>query len=515
MEAISPQRIPPDSMNVGAAPPRVLLHPGQLPSCPVTERMRPSPDLPVIIQGGMGVGVSNWRLARAVASCGQLGVVSGTGLDTVLVRRLHDGDPGGHLRRALEASPLPGLAERVLDRYLRPEGAPGEEPYPVLPMYRQGVDPARDGLTVLANFVEVHLARAGHDGPVGLNLLTKIQLPNLASLYGAMLAGVDYVLMGAGIPREIPGILDRLARHEPVELTLDVEGLPRGEREVARLAPRRILEAEAAELKRPAFLPIVSSDSLARMLERKATGRIDGFVVEGPSAGGHNAPPRGGGTTDARGEPVYGERDRADLERVAELGIPFWVAGGQGDPRRLREARAAGAQGVQVGTLFAYALESGLIDAHKREVLEASREGALEVRTEARASPTGFPFKTVQLDDTLSSPDVYEARERRCDLGYLRSAYRDASGRVAWRCPAEPAGTWVRKGGAPAETEGRRCLCNALMANVGLGQVAEDGRREPPLFTAGDEIREMDRFLAGRASYEARDVIRYLLDEGP
>ena len=30
-------------------------------------------------------------------------------------------------------------------------------------------------------------------------------------LYGAMLAGVDYVLMGAGIPRTIPGILDSLA----------------------------------------------------------------------------------------------------------------------------------------------------------------------------------------------------------------------------------------------------------------------------------------------------------------
>ena len=32
---------------------------------------------PVIIQGGMGVGVSGWRLARAVAERGHLGVVSG------------------------------------------------------------------------------------------------------------------------------------------------------------------------------------------------------------------------------------------------------------------------------------------------------------------------------------------------------------------------------------------------------------------------------------------------------
>jgi nitronate monooxygenase len=36
---------------------------------------------PIIIQGGMGIGVSHWPLARAVSSHGQLGVVSGTALD--------------------------------------------------------------------------------------------------------------------------------------------------------------------------------------------------------------------------------------------------------------------------------------------------------------------------------------------------------------------------------------------------------------------------------------------------
>ena len=46
--------------------------------------------IPPIIQGGMGVGISDWRLARAVSLRGQLGVVSGTALDTVMVRRLQD-----------------------------------------------------------------------------------------------------------------------------------------------------------------------------------------------------------------------------------------------------------------------------------------------------------------------------------------------------------------------------------------------------------------------------------------
>jgi NAD(P)H-dependent flavin oxidoreductase YrpB (nitropropane dioxygenase family) len=473
--------------------------------------------LPSIIQGGMGVAVSNWRLARAVSSYGQLGVVSGTGLDTVFVRRLHDGDVGGHLRRAMERFPLPGVAETALARYFRPEGSDEAEPYPLLPMYKQVVSAARHQLTVLANFVEVHLAREGHDGPVGLNLLTKVQLPNLGSLYGAMLAGVDYVLMGAGIPREIPGVLDRLARHQPVEATLDVLGLPNGERETMCFDPgamRAARDVPLADLERPAFLPIVASNSLATVLARKATGRVDGFVIEGPTAGGHNAPPRGERTLNARGEPLYGERDVVDLAKIADLGLPFWIAGGAGHPHRLREARAAGAAGVQVGTLFAYCRESGLTEEHKRRVAEAALNGGVEVLTDDRASPTGFPFKVIQLADTLASDDAYQRRERCCDLGYLRTPYRNAAGRIAYRCAAEPVDAFLKKGGEPEEIEGRKCLCNALMANIGAGQLRTDGASEPALYTGGDDVSLLGGFLAGRTSYSATDVIDHLLAEG-
>jgi nitronate monooxygenase len=466
---------------------------------------------PTIIQGGMGIGVSNWRLARAVSLQGHLGVVSGTCIDSLLVRRLQDGDAGGHLRRAIEAFPLPDVGAGVLSRYFLPDGRPDGASYKLISMWRQKVTAAQEQLAMLGAFAEVHLAKEGHDGEVGINLLTKVQMPNLATLYGAMLAGVDYVLMGAGIPREIPGVLDAFADHRPATIRFDVEGLSRGESEELRFDPARHWgDAAPPPVERPRFLPIIASNSLARMLTKKATGRIDGFVVEGPTAGGHNAPPRGELRTNDRGEPVYGERDEVDLGEMVELGLPFWLAGGAGSPEALADALAGGAAGIQVGTLFAYADESGIDPDLKREVLEKVRAGDLEMRTDLRASPTGFPFKVVQLEGTNASREVYQRRERICDLGYLRTAYKRDDGRIGYRCASEPVDTYRKKGGALEDTKGRKCLCNGLMADIGHGQV-RDGVRELPLLTSGDDLVRLDRFLSGRESYSAADVLDYLL----
>ncbi|MDQ3555740.1 MAG: nitronate monooxygenase [Gemmatimonadota bacterium] len=471
---------------------------------------------PMIIQGGMGVGVSDWVLAKAVSMRGQLGVVSGTALDSVFVRRLQDGDIGGHVRRALDHFPIPEVSADIMKRYFLPEGRPDGMPYKPLPMYKQVMGKVRQQLTLAANFVEVYLAKEGHDGPVGINLLTKVQMPNLDSLYGAMLAGVDYVLMGAGIPKEIPGALDRFARGEPASIKLDVEGLARGEAEYLHFDPALHWGGDAPELKRPFFLPIIASNSLATMLARKANGRVDGFIIEGPTAGGHNAPPRGEIQLNERGEPVYGERDVVDLGKVGELGLPFWVAGGTGAPEKLLEVLEAGGTGVQVGTLFAYSEESGLRPEHKQRVVGLAHSGeALDVLTDFRASPTGFPFKVVQLGGSISEERVYERRERVCDLGYLRTAYKSENGRVGYRCPAEPVDTYVKKGGDVGETVGRKCLCNALMADIGYGQLRDDGEVEKPLLTSGDDLKSIRRFLGDRVRYTAGDVIDYLLGSAP
>jgi NAD(P)H-dependent flavin oxidoreductase YrpB (nitropropane dioxygenase family) len=455
----------------------------------------------------MGVAVSNWRLARAVASLGQLGVVSGTALDTVFVRRLQDGDAGGHLRRAMAHFPIPAVADAVLRRYFRPEGTPADVPYKTLPMYKRVVSEARQQVTMLANFVEVWLAKEGHTGRVGINLLTKVQMPNLASLYGAMLAGVDYVLMGAGIPREIPAVLDAFAEHQPASLRLDVEGDAAGVTEHLTFDPRDHW-SPSDRLARPAFLAIVSASSLATTLARKASGRVDGFVIEGWTAGGHNAPPRGELRLNEDGEPLYGERDVVDLTKIRELGLPFWLAGGMGSAHGLQEALDAGAAGIQVGTLFAYARESGFSDEVKMRVIDAARSGRLRVRTDPRASPTGFPFKLVDIEGADWQSDT---RSRVCDLGYLRVAYRTPAGTLGYRCAAEPIDTYIAKGGAESDTHGRRCLCNGLLASLGQGQHRPDGGDERPLVTSGDDLVHLGAFLDTKTSYSASDVVSYLL----
>jgi nitronate monooxygenase len=441
-----------------------------------------------------------------------LGVVSGTALDEVFARRLQDGDPGGNMRRGLDAFPFKKMAERVWTKYFVPGGKAPDGPYQRFPMHTCDGPPERRELCIVANFVEIALAREGHENPVGVNYLEKVQIPHLPSLYGAMLAGAAYVLMGAGIPLRIPGVLDCLAQHQPASYPVHVAGGEKAGDFAITFTPRDYMETDLPPLTRPTFLAIVASNTLATTMLKKANGRVDGLVVEGPTAGGHNAPPRGKGPLSEGGEPVYGERDVVDLAKLKELGVPFWLAGGYGTPERLHEALAAGAAGVQVGTPFALCTESALREDYKRSILASIVSGEARVFTDPLASPTGFPFKTVTLEGTLAKAAVYSARPRLCDLGYLREPYRLASGAIGYRCAAEPVDTYIAKGGDAGKTIGRMCLCNALLANIGLSQVQSDSHVEPGLVTCGNSLDDLAGFLPnGDHSYSAANVIGWLL----
>ncbi len=70
----------------------------------------------------------------------------------------------------------------------------GTEPLPILEMGQSQLD-----LFIVSNFAEAYLAQEGRDALIGINFMEKIQLPLLPSLFGALLAGVDFILTEAGI----------------------------------------------------------------------------------------------------------------------------------------------------------------------------------------------------------------------------------------------------------------------------------------------------------------------------
>lgn len=470
--------------------------------------------LPKIIQGGMGVAVSNWKLANAVAKNNQLGVVSGTGIDTVFIRRLQDGDKEGDVRRALSHFHDQDIVNTLLNDFFIEGGKAINVPYKRLPLHRVDLSAYQQQVLAVAAYVEVFLAKENHQGVVGINLLEKVQIPNLATIYGAMLANVDYVLMGAGIPREIPGALDLFSLNKSASLKIDVI---KSTKEVRVTFDPEIVFPKLEkdhQLNRPKFLAIISSYTLASHLAKKATGYVDGFIIEGPLAGGHNAPPRGPMTLNEIGSPIYTEKDEADLVAIATIGRPFWLAGSFGTPSKLQMALAQGAAGIQVGTAFAFCEESGFTSEIKKEVIKKwGREDLpkVEVFTDPLASPTGFPFKVAPMVNTLSEQSQFESRPRICDIGYLRELVMEENGDLTYRCPAEPVNEFTKKGGELSKTLGRKCLCNALMSAAGVPQVQKNNFVEPILVTAGDDLINLYKIIHPlKESYSAKDVIHFL-----
>jgi nitronate monooxygenase len=429
---------------------------------------------------------------------GQLGVVSGTALDTIMIRRLQDGDADGAMRRALAAFPYPNIAKRILKEWFVEGGKAPDASYRLKPLPEVEMNREDEELLIVANFAEVYLAKEGHSGLVGLNLLEKIQLPTLPSLFGAMLAGIDVIIMGGGIPLSIPGVLDAMADLRPVELKLNVLGADRSHEHKIEFHPGTHISAAQEPLKRPCFFPVVSTETLAKTMARKANGQVDGFIIEHYSAGGHNAPPRRDG--------AYSERDVCSIDKVAALSLPFWVAGGCASPERLKEMQALGAQGVQVGSAFACSEESGITTEIKLEIIEQYKKGELNVITDFRASPTDYPFKRVEVEANAGVDAC-----RACDLGYLRHIYEKEDGALAYRCPAAPRKGYLAKGGKPEDCEGRQCLCNGLLATIGIGQLRR-GRQVQPLVTLGEDLSFIDSVaLCESGMPSVQGLVEYLL----
>ena len=467
-----------------------------------------------ILVGGMGADISSVRLVSAAANHPSKrisGTLSGTALADIYARRLQLGDPGGEIRKAFDAfgRVVPSLAgdiDRLYAAYHIPGGKAPTALFRGLSM--GGLTPPRDVqiLTVAATFAHVWRAKQAAPGrPVGINFLRKIERPLLHGLYGAALAEADWVVVGAGDPSDLPGWLDRLARHETAELLPRVATVPAGTHKIV-FDPKELVGGKLPPLRRPSFFAIISSHEQAVALASSAKTRPDGFVVEGPLAGGHSAPPQKK-VRDKRGYYVYGPEDEADIPTIAALGLPFWTAGGCGFPEKLATPDAPRRR-RQVGTLFARAAESGMVAEVRRRVLKLIWQQKLEVVTDVRASPSTFPFKVALVPDTIGDPSVYAERPRLCNVGHLRG-WRPRGEATAGLCPASHPELFKKMGGAAWRLEGAMCLCNGLLATCGVGQPCEKA-----LVTLGDitHVRELQQRLH-RMEYSALEAAAFLLGE--
>lgn len=477
---------------------------------------------PEIILGGMGVAISNWKLCREAAIVGEklgekvLPFVSGTGLPYIMADRLQSGDSDTirALRVFDEVSGLK-LADKIINKY---SVKPKDEKHIPTPKAQElvlGTEEKKaemEELTVAAAFVESYLAKEGHNSPIGINLLEKIQPMILPTLLGAMMAGVDFVEMGAGIPSQVPKVIDDYSNNAIASYSLD----DAGDKEIYKLTldPKRFTKDK---LKKPKFYPIVSMHVLAMKLSE--LDGVDGFIVAGNTAG-HRMNPRDKKNGVINGQSYYSEKDIPDLDKIRELKdklgnpLPFWLAGAYAD--RLKEAQELGAAGVQAASIFEFCDESGLREDLKRQSLDLIARTPLEdlgklVKKMRWVSPTNYTFSVLQLEGSLSQDEIHGARDRACKYGCLTEYYLKSDGKLGFRCPADRVDIFVRtfpeekQNGAEKLAMEARCLCEGLTSTAGHAN-------GDWIVTAGElaPVRELILKSKNGGRYSAEDALRYV-----
>ena len=267
-----------------------------------------------ILQGGMGVGISLDRLAGAVAAAGGMGTIS---------------------------TAVCGFRE--------PDFA---------------ADPKGANLRALAAQVRRAKELARGAGMVAINaMVATTQYAD--SIRTALRAGVDAVVCGAGLPKDLPGIA------------------------------AQVPESDAA------IAPIVSSGRAATLICRlwdKHYQRVPDFVVlEGPLAGGHL------GFSKEEAQQAQAGHPRPLLELLQEVltalepfrqkygrDIPVFVAGGIKNGAEMRRYTDAGAAGAQFATRFIATQECDADEGYKQALLHAKPEDITIVQ-----SPVGMPGRAL------------------------------------------------------------------------------------------------------------------------
>ncbi|HET9340874.1 MAG TPA: nitronate monooxygenase family protein [Casimicrobiaceae bacterium] len=317
-----------------------------------------------IVQGGMGVGVSAHRLAGSVAAQGAMGTIA-----SVDLRRHH-----------------PDLMQSS----------------------RNAAKPIVDAANLEALDREVRAAKAiaNGQGAIAVNVMRAVsEYP--AYVRQSCQSGVDAIVMGAGLPLDLPEL--------------------------------------AAPWPDVALIPILSDARGIALVVRKwmRKGRLpDAIVVEHPRyAGGH----LGAARIDDLADP------RFDFERVIpetlaffraegidERAIPLIPAGGINSHERVRELLALGASAVQLGTAFAVTQEGDADPAFKGVLAGARAEDIVEFMSVA-----GLPARAVRtpwLERYLAFLPKFAAaahKKPRCALKFdclIQCGLRDGVAKIGQFC---------------------------------------------------------------------------------
>jgi len=359
-----------------------------------------------IVQGGMGVGISAHRLAGTVAGLGAVGTIA-----SIDLRRHH----------------------------------------PDLMAQSANTDKATvtiANMTALDREIRAAKALAGGRGIVAVNIMRAVS-DYASSVRQACASGADAIVMGAGLPLDLPDL--------------------------------------AADFPDVALIPLLSDARGIQLVIKKwaRKGRVpDAIVIEHPRhAGGH----LGAAKIEDLADPRFDfERVLPDVhayfraEGIAADAIPLIPAGGINSHARLRELLSLGAAAVQLGTAFAVTEEGDAPIAFKRVLAGAAPEDIVEFMSVA-----GLPARAVRtpwLENYLKYLPKLTAAARkkpRCSLKWdclVQCGLRDGNAKIGQFC---------------IDTQ----LASALKGDVAKGLFFRGGASLP----FGGEIRPV------------RDLIGYLL----
>ena len=321
-----------------------------------------------IVQGGMGVGISAHRLAGAVAALGGVGTIA-----SVDLRRMHPD--------------LESATARCRDK--------------------QAIEAAN--LTALDREITAAREIAKGMGIVAVNVMRAVS-QYADCVRQACRSGADAIVMGAGLPLDLP---DLTADHPDI-----------------------------------ALIPILSdARGVNVVLKRwmKKNRLPDAIVLEHPGwAGGHLGAANVAGTADARFdfEKVLPEC----LETIRSLGldsekIPLIPAGGIDTHEKVRHVMALGGAAVQLGTAFAVTHEGDAADAFKRVLMGAEAKDIVEFTScaglPARAVATPWLTNYLKREEKLQSAAAREGSERNCTLNWdclLQCGLRDKLSKFGQFC---------------------------------------------------------------------------------